>query len=101
MPSVYELDAEPETLLGDDNASEFSESLLDESVSFIRPRDRPKKKNPIVSRTAGFITLLIVVVVFSVALSSSLRKRGRKLPGRIRNNCLIWRREIDHMLSSL
>jgi hypothetical protein len=90
MPSLYELDTEPEdNLIGNDSASDSSEPLLEESVSFIRPRDRPKKKkSSIVSRTAGFFTFLIVLVVFIVAITSSLRKRHHKLPGKMRNRCL-------------
>lgn len=82
MPSVYELDTEQETPIGHDSGSE-SESLLGESVSFIRPHDRPKKKKPIVSRTAGLITFVIVVVVFAVALIPSFPKGHGKLPSKI------------------
>jgi hypothetical protein len=87
MPSTHELDTDPETSRGNDSDSEASEPLLEESVSFIRPRDLPKKK-PIVWRTAGLITLLIVIVVFSVAVTSSLRK----LPGKICDHHLYPRR---------
>jgi hypothetical protein len=83
MPSTHELDTEPETSIANDSGSEASEPLLEESVSFIRPRDLRKKK-PILWRTAGLVTLLIVIVVFSVAVSSSLRK----LPGKICDNHL-------------
>jgi hypothetical protein len=88
MPSLYELDTEPEdNLIENDSASDSSEPLLEESVSFIRPRDRPKKKS-IVSRTAGLVTFLIVLVVFTVAITSSLRKRHHKLPGKMRDRYL-------------
>jgi len=85
MPSIYELDTEPETSIGNDSGSE-SESLLQESVSFIRPRDRPKKK-PIVSKTAGLVTLLIVIIVLTVALRPSPRKGHERLPSKIFNHC--------------
>jgi hypothetical protein len=88
MPSLYELDSEPEdNLRGDDSASETSENLLDESVSFIRPQDRPKKR-PRVSRTAVLVTFLIVLVVFTVATTSSIRKRHQEQPGMIHRMAL-------------